>query len=120
MTAPIGFSINFGDLSKKGWSASLFLNAVDIAAALSYRWTNDTLDLPDKITLEQIFAPGAFLVVGFPKVPISVKLGAQHVPQLRSITKDGNTINEVGVWRYGISGVVDIPIFNFYNRSKWK
>lgn len=121
VTAPIGLSFNWGKWGKsKDWSFSVFVNAVDIAAALSYRWTNDSLDLPEKITLGQIFAPGGYAVLGFPRVPISMKLGAQYVPKLRTITKDGNTLGDVGVWRFGLSATVDIPIFNFYNRAKPK
>jgi hypothetical protein len=118
VTAPIGFSINVGNFPGKKWSTSLFLNAVDIAAALSYRWTNDTLDLPQTVTLGQIFAPGAFLVVGFPNLPISAMAGIQHVPELRSITQNGNTIDEIAVTRFTFSIVVDVPFFNFYSKQK--
>ncbi len=114
VTAPIGFSFNWG--SKQGLSKSIFFNAVDIAAAFSYRWNNDTLDLPEKITLGQIFSPGAYFVLGFPNIPISAKAGLQYVPQLRSITKNGNTLQEIPVVRYGLSVAVDVPVFNFRNR----
>lgn len=113
VTAPLGLAFNLGNAPSQDWSTSLFLSAVDIGAALSFRWSNDTLDLPQKITLGQIFSPGAFIVVGFPKVPIAARFGAQYAPQLRSITKDGNTVEDISTWRFGVSVVVDIPIFNF-------
>ncbi|MEO5647619.1 MAG: hypothetical protein ABIQ56_04615 [Chitinophagaceae bacterium] len=111
-------SFNWGDFPGNGWSSSIFVNAIDIGAALSYRWTNDTLDLPQKVTLGQIFSPGAFFVLGFPNLPISAKFGAQYVSQLRTITKNGNVVGEINPWRLGISIAVDIPVFNFYNRSR--
>jgi hypothetical protein len=118
VTAPIGLSFNWGNFPARNWSSSIFVNAVDIAAALSYRWDNDSLDLPEKVTLGQIFAPGIFGVVGFPNLPVSAKLGVQYLPQLRSITKNGNKVDEINAWKIGVSVVVDIPFFNFYNRSE--
>jgi hypothetical protein len=119
VTAPIGLSFNWGNFPAENWSSSIFINAVDIAAALSYRWGNDSLNLPEKVTLGQILAPGIFGVVGFPKMPVSAKVGVQYLPQLRSITRNGNKVDEINAWKIAVSVVVDIPFFNFYNRSKY-
>jgi len=77
------------------------------------------------IQLKDIFSPGMFLSLGIPKTPLSINLGAQMGPNLRkvNVTDPGNTNphndfeNRI-YWRYSISVCVDIPVFNFYTKSK--
>jgi len=45
-------------------------------------------------------------------------VGAQFMPQLRGISEDGfDTQTGRSVWRLGVSGVVDIPLFNLHVRE---
>ena len=143
VTAPIGFSFNWGfrkkcDLNSKncvkmkkrgsktickslrGSSASIFLSIVDIGAPFTYSWnnSNDTLNgFPEVITLEQIFAPGLYFVYGIKNAPLSVKFGGQLAPLLGKIESENNVIRDINAWRFGITLTVDIPIFNFYYRK---
>ena len=124
VTGPIGFSFSIGNslkpttvLSRKPYSLSLFLGLVDIGAALSYRFNNDETDLPDKITLAQIFSPGLHLVYGLANSPLAIKAGWQYSPELRSITTDGNETTEYGASRFSIGMTVDIPILIFSRKT---
>ena len=145
VTAPIGVSFNWGtrknsgvtkgaDLeeedfwnpSKNTWqhttgaSNSIFISIVDIGAAFSYRWSSDnqTNGFPDSLKFTQILSPGIHYVHGFKNSPISLMLGAQYTPLLRSITQNGAVIDEFNAWRFGASIVVDIPIFNLSRRKR--
>jgi hypothetical protein len=108
ITAPIGFAFSWN--TKKQASNSIFISLVDIGAALSYRFNNDTTDLPQKIYLGQIFSPGIAHVRGFKNSPLALKYGVQYAPLLRTI-KDGNNVyTNAGVWRFSIAMTVDIPL----------
>ena len=111
ITAPLGMAFNWGTGPTKTSSWSLFINIVDIGAALSYRWNNDTLDLPQKIYLGQIFSPGIFGIHGFKGSPLALKFGAQYAPLLRRIKDGQNTIKDVSAVRFTIGLSVDIPVF---------
>jgi hypothetical protein len=115
ITAPIGVAFNWGN--KDASSVSLFLNLVDIGAALSFRWNNDSADLPKKIVLAQIFSPGAYFIYGFKNSPLALKAGMQYAPQLRSIKNGLNETNEASVMRYTIGLSVDIPVFILSRKS---
>lgn len=117
VTAPIGLAISKGASDgKPAWSHTLFLSMVDIGAALSYRWNNQTSDIPQKITLGQIFSPGVHYIAGIKNSPLVFKLGYQYAPQLREITADGSTTpteTAAGVWRLSFGLCVDIPLYIF-------
>jgi hypothetical protein len=89
---------------------------VDIAAALTYRFNQDTSDLPQAIHLGQIISPGLFYSLGFPQSPISLKAGMQYVPLLRAIKDDQNVVDNKDLWRLSIGLSVDIPIFIISSR----
>jgi hypothetical protein len=123
LTAPVGISISHGGFWKGkkekrgGKSISVFLSLIDIGAISSFRFTNDSLDVP-KIYLKEIISPGAFVSFGFGKLPISFNAGYQISPRLRRI---GMTENEVDLEYHGrisVSFVVDIPLLNFYTKTK--
>ncbi|MEL6851178.1 MAG: hypothetical protein AAFP92_21845, partial [Bacteroidota bacterium] len=141
VTAPIGFTLSWAgrkgsDLSDQqaydhtykkkkvrsrrlnGWSYSIFLPVIDISAPFSYRWTNGNAQgLPENISWEQVLAPGAFVVLGIKKLPISLSAGGQYVPRLRAITPaGGNEVVNADAFRFGINATVDIPIFSFYRK----
>jgi hypothetical protein len=110
------------------WSYSVFVSFIDIGTIAAFRFQNDTVAQVPTIQLQDIFSPGLFFSAGIPKCPLSVNLGAQVGPNLRKIysTEDSETgelvyqnqyQNNV-YWRFSISLVVDIPIFNFYTKSR--
>ncbi len=117
VTAPVGLALNWSlkpGASGKAASLGLFFSMVDIGAALSYRWNNDSSDIPNKITLGQIFAPGLHVVYGFKESPLALKIGYQYAPQLRRIKTDANDVmDKADVWRLSIGLSVDIPVFIF-------
>jgi len=119
VTAPIGLTTSWGNFDKKdGQSFSLFFPIIDIGAAFSYRWGNQFGGFPDKLTWRQILSPGVHAVYGFRDLPISLMVGAQFMPQLRGISEDGfDTETGRSVWHFGVSGVVDIPLFNLHVRE---
>lgn len=119
VTAPIGLTTSWGNFKEKeGRSFSLFFPVIDIGAAFSYRWGNRFGGFPDKLRWRQILSPGVHAVYGFKELPISLMVGAQFMPELRGISENGfDTETGRSVWRFGVSGVVDIPLFNFHVRE---
>jgi hypothetical protein len=130
VSAPVGISINRGHslffigTGKKGWkenkcswSTSLFLTVVDIGALAAFRFANDSTESVPKIQLKDIISPGVFLSIGVPKTPLSFNVGYQVGPLLREVTQQKNTY-EKNYSRVSISLCVDIPLLNFYTKSK--
>jgi len=132
VAAPVGVAISTGGHSFLGmfpkneghWSYSAFFSLLDLGAVASFRFQNsDSVAQVPTIKLQDIFSPGLFLSVGFPKCPLSLNIGAQVGPNLRSVsaTENGTIVNkyqENVYWRFSAALVVDIPIFNFYTKSR--
>lgn len=126
VTAPIGVSISWGHRflvfpSKKEWSTSIYISLIDLGAVAAFRFTDDSTSQVPTIKFENIFSPGAFLSLGIPKTPLSFNIGAQMGPNLRKVNADaskGNDFSDKIYWRFSTSIVVDIPIVNFYTKSK--
>ncbi len=125
VSAPIGiaFSKQLNFPFKNG-SISLFTSIIDLGAVVNYRLKDDkTAQLPE-IKLENILAPGAYLIYGIPKTPISFGYGWQKGPQLRQVNipdpnNSGQFKNDVlNGYRWTIFIAVDIPLFNLYTKSK--
>ena len=122
LTAPVGAAVSWG---KNHWSYSAFVSFIDIGAVAAFRFQNDSIAQVPTIQLKDIFSPGLFFSLGIPKCPLSVNMGAQVGPNLRKVNiydeTTGGYTNEYQnnvYWRFSISLVVDIPIFNFYTISK--
>ena len=126
VTAPIGVSISWGHRflvfpSKKEWSTSIYLTLIDLGAVAAFRFKDDSTSQVPTIKFENIFSPGAFLSIGIPKTPLSFNIGAQMGPNLRKVNADaakGNDFSDKIYWRFSTSLVVDIPIVNFYTKTK--
>ena len=115
ITAPLGIAASWGKSRKKdGHAISLFMPIIDVGAAFSYRWSGEAEGFPAQLQWRQVLSPGAHIVWGIKKVPLSIMLGTQFTPQLRAIKGNGSIGLDQNVWRYGISLVMDIPIFNLY------
>lgn len=136
LTAPVGIAISKGwKIGNGGMSTSLFISIIDIGAVASFRYGTNTYadttqnqtttvyELPS-IQLKDIISPGTFLSIGIPKTPLSVNMGAQIGPNLRKVrldTTSGTPVNDLSdrmYWRFSFSVLVDIPILNFYTKSR--
>lgn len=123
VTVPVGIAVSKGHSVlfipvKWGCSSSVFISLIDIGAVAAYRFKDDTTvsKLPT-IQLKDIVSPGIFYSQGFGKTPLSLNLGWQAGPVLRKV---GLKENEFGkaYSRFSISLCVDIPLLNFYTKSK--
>ena len=129
VTAPIGVAVSWGlGYFNKGnsiGSLSLYGTLIDVGAIAGYRLNDDSTTLEQKVTLNDIFAPGAYLVYGiglpfkgFPYIPISVGYGWQYGSKLYHKQDDGTlAISDKSRWRSNWFVAVDIPLVNFYTRS---
>ncbi len=118
LTVPVGvaLSVGLGSKTKAKNSLSLFFSLLDIGAIASFRFKDDATDVP-KIFLREIFSPGIYASFSFAKI-MSLNAGYQRAPLLRQV---GTDVNEVVLYRTGrwsLSFVVDIPLANFYTKSK--
>lgn len=122
---PIGLAISFGTGWEKEIGAITLLGTmVDLGAVATYRYSQDnTKALPD-LTLQNILAPGGYLV--FSRLfnsPLALNAGLQFGPMLREIadnpaTGQTSATIENPRWRWNIGLTVDIPIFNVYTRPR--
>jgi hypothetical protein len=130
VAAPIGIAISRGHsffflgtgstgwkTNKRSWSTSLFLSVVDLGALTAFRFSNDSTESVPKIQLKDIISPGVFISIGIPKSPLSVNMGYQIGPLLREVSQKQNTYSQ-HYSRISISLCVDIPLLNFYTKSK--
>ncbi len=83
-------------------------------SVFTHRWSGEANGFPEQLKWRQVVSPGAHLVWGIKKIPISVMVGTQFTPQLRAIRENGTIGLGNNVWRYSLSLVIDIPIFNLY------
>jgi len=123
ITAPIGISISRGHsllfVIPTNWSfsSSLFLSVIDIGAVASFRFTNDSAAKAPTIELGDIVSPGIFYSLGIPKTPLSFNVGYQIGPLLRKVNLDKNEYSDK-YSRWSVSLCVDIPLLNFYTKSR--
>jgi hypothetical protein len=126
LSAPIGIAASWG-LNKKVplfASISLYGSLVDIGAVASYRFKDDEAETLPEIKLQNIFAPGLYGILGFKSVPVSVGYGWQRGPELRQVNVEdpanpGVFLNETASgYRWSVFIGVDIPLVNFYTKSK--
>ncbi len=128
VSAPVGIAISKGiNFPFKDGALSLFGSIIDVGAVASFRLTNnDGVETLPEMKLENIIAPGAYIIYGLPKTPISIGYGWQRGPQLRGITTTTEVEGESEVvnfdlangYRWNFFIAVDIPLFNLYTRSR--
>ncbi len=118
VAAPIGLSFSFGTKWKGIGAVSIFGSIIDIGAVASFRLQNDSANTVPTIKLENILAPGGYLVLNrLINTPLSLGFGYQFAPQLRKVTIDKNEITK-NISRFNIFLAVDIPFFNIYTKPK--
>jgi hypothetical protein len=115
VTTPIGITFNWG--FKNFGSIGILASVLDIGALTAFRFQDDNVsELPD-LKFENVLAPGGYLVYGLPKYPVSIGIGAQLGPNLRSVT-NGALVTQTSGWRWGAFIAVDIPIVSIYTTNK--
>ena len=123
LTAPIGVAFSKSLQGKKTSSAiSVFFTLFDVGAIAGYRLNDDSTVLEQKITLDNIFTPGAFLVYGLPwNLPISIGVGGQYGSKLYKVEPSGTlSISDQSRWRWSAFIGVDIPLVNFATANRRK
>ncbi len=118
MAAPVGVAFSKGFGKNNRGSISLFGSLVDIGAVTAFRFTNDSIGTLPELTLQNIIAPGAYLVIGIPGVPISLGGGWQHGPLLRKVMATSIETSTVFNNRLSVFLAVDIPILNFFTKPR--
>lgn len=127
VTAPVGIALSKGLGSYKNGSVigslSLFATLIDVGAIAGYRLSNDSTALESKLTLNDIFTPGGYLVYGFglpfmSYVPLSVGYGWQYGSKLYTKTGTGTiAISNQSRWRSNWFIAIDIPLANFWTKN---
>jgi len=119
IAAPVGITVS----KPLHWpfrdgSLSAFVSLIDVGAFASYRLNDDsTANLPE-VTLQNIFAPGIGVAYGFPKMPVSLGYSFQLGPALREINPEAATQSDRMNKRWQFFIAVDIPLINFYTKSR--
>jgi hypothetical protein len=117
---PVGVEITvppiFGGTPNVG-RLGLFVQGLDLGALAAWRLEDDTeadasevADEPE-VGLEQVFAPGAFVVWNVPGMPVTVGWGVSYSPQLRKIGEGTPEEAKVDVVRRGFFVGFDVPLF---------
>lgn len=115
ITAPIGIAASIG--IPKCSSVSVFASIVDLGAVTAFRFEDDTTTTIAKIELRDILSPGIFISWGLPKIPISLNVGYQMTPLLRTVGVSANGYAPA-TSRISIGLCVDIPVLNLYTKTR--
>jgi hypothetical protein len=114
--APLGFSFSAGLGKKNGGSISIFTSVIDVGALVSYRLKEgNTEELKQEVRLESIISPSAQLILGLPKLPLSLCAGWRLAPKL-FYSKENvfETVAPKSVFNLGV--LIDVPIFTIFNK----
>jgi hypothetical protein len=118
---PIGPNFSVSTRGNVVGAVSLFVSVIDIGAVASYRLntpSNATTGTLPAFTLQNIIAPGAFLVLNrIAKTPLALGVGWQRAPQLSAIQNGTADIASNPKGRVGAFISVDIPLFNLYSHA---
>jgi hypothetical protein len=129
VTAPVGFAVSKGlGFWKDGrtlGSLSAYFTVIDVGAIAGYRLNDDSTALEQKVTLNDIFAPGGYLVYGIglpfkkaPYIPLSVGYGWQYGSKLYYKNDEGKLlVSDKSRWRSNWFVAIDIPLANFWTKG---
>jgi hypothetical protein len=126
INAPVGIAASWDLQGKKNedgkkkehGSFSLFVPLIDIGAVTNFRFGDDMTEELPEIKLQNIFAPGLYLVHGWANLPISWGIGGQLGPQLREVNATDLTLDSGPSFSLRAFVAVDIPLLNFYTKSR--
>ncbi|MDH7464353.1 hypothetical protein QEG73_23850 [Chitinophagaceae bacterium 26-R-25] len=129
VTAPVGFAVSkglgFWNDGRTLGSLSAYFTVIDVGAIAGYRLNDDSTALEQKVTLNDIFAPGGYLVYGIglpfkkaPYIPLSVGYGWQYGSKLYYKNDEGKLlVSDKSRWRSNWFVAIDIPLANFWTKS---
>lgn len=127
LTAPVGIAFSKGLGHFKNGSAigslSAYLTLIDVGGIAGYRLSNDSTALEQKITLDNIFTPGGFLVYGIglsflEYVPLSIGYGWQYGSKLFFKKQTGTlAVSDKSRFRSNWFIAIDIPLANFWTEN---
>jgi hypothetical protein len=129
VTAPVGIAFNWGlghfSKGKKASRGALsaYLTLIDVGSIAGYRLTNDSTELEQKVTIDDIFTPGGYIVygIGLPfleYIPLSIGYGWQYGSKLYYKTSTGTlAVSDKSRWRPNFFIGIDIPLANFWTKG---
>jgi hypothetical protein len=110
---PLGLEVGVGGFGN-GHSLGLFVQAVDLGVLASWRLFGDGGSAAPEVGFRQVFAPGAYFVWGLSSAPLTLAIGGELAPSLRSIpqtTAATPAATVADAYRVGLTLGVDIPLF---------
>ncbi len=128
IAAPVGLAFSWGNLkcsdkhkrtgkTTGGKSIGFFVPLIDIGAVTAMRFKDSSASITPDIKLQNILAPGFYLHYGFGKSPVSLLIGGQISPALRSLSAQSANVNNQLYTRVGATLTVDIPVLNLYTKT---
>lgn len=115
----VDFSFNKSSGNLSSGNCSIVLQFIDLGSVLNYTLTTDTATagLPEDIQISDLFSPGASFNYGFNNSPLTLGIGYQFTPTLRSISMDGNVFEE-GLNRIFLRISWDVTLLGIYNSAR--
>ena len=105
--APIG--IEFGRPTTKG-SVGGLIQILDLGTPISYRLSGlSSVDQQPELGIRQVISPGAHIVFGIPKVPLTVGAGFNFAPDLRRVSDMEDEFKNA--YRVAVFLGIDIPLW---------
>lgn len=97
-----------------GFVHGIFVPIFDMGAPFAYRWSNDdAAGFTDELKWSQLFSPGLYYTVGLKGSGITLSLGGQMTPELRSVDQAQIELQE-SAWRLGLMLSYDIPVLTLW------
>jgi hypothetical protein len=114
--APVGLSFNWRLCpEKRKWSLGFFLGLVDLGAVAQYRYSDETLSMPD-LELKDLFSLSGSLILGIGDSPLSIGAGGRFGPALAKIRESsGAEYSETPIQGFAFIAL-DIPLLGIYGK----
>jgi hypothetical protein len=108
VAAPIG--VEAGLSLGSGFSLGVLGQVLDLGALASFRMTadDDALESEPEVGFAQVFSPGGYLVLGFPRLPLALGFGFNLAPSLRKLSADPETTRNAK--RVAVFASIDMPL----------
>jgi hypothetical protein len=97
-----------------GFVHGVFIPLFDMGAPFAYRWANDaSAGFTDELKWAQLFSPGAYYTFGLRGSGITLAVGGQMTPELRSVDQN-QLVAQESAWRLGMLLTYDIPVLTLW------
>lgn len=103
----VGFELSH-PLGQKGWSGGIYFPVIDLGTLAAIRLDDASDSTPTDLNVRQVFSPGAYLVLGLPRAPITLGVGPTFAPALRTDGTNGTPLNAL---RFQAFLAMDLPLF---------